>query len=160
MSDLLPRVIGLDELLALDQPLGERLAPLVYFTDAEFKRALKGAIELDRRPAKPPLAAFDTWGGGGVVQSSCQSPPGQICFGQWTPAGDGRSAGVYLGCICKGVDGGRTGPTPVRPCQLYIDTSGAFQCSGECATLLQRCRLGYWRDPSTGRYVLDCRCAA
>jgi len=50
MSDRLPRVIGVKELLALDAPLRERPSPLVYFTDAEFKRAIKGAVELNRRP--------------------------------------------------------------------------------------------------------------
>lgn len=160
MSDLLPRVLGLNDLLDINEPLLERPAPLIYFTDAQFKRALKDAVHLDRRPANPPLAAFDPWGGGGVVQSGCQSPPGQICFGRWTPAGEGRPAGVYLGCICKGLDDGKIKKTPTLRCQLYMDPSGTFQCSGDCGTPVQQCRLGYWLDPSTGRYILDCRCAS
>jgi hypothetical protein len=158
MSDRLPRVLGLKELLALKKQLRERPAPLVYFTDAEFKRSIKGAIQLKRRPINPPLAAFDPWSGGGFVQSSCQSPPGQICFGQWTPAAAGRPAGSYFDCKCKGVLGGPKEPLP-RPCQLMLAPSGTFQCTGECPSLLQRCRLGYWRNPASGRYVLDCRCA-
>jgi hypothetical protein len=90
-----------------------------------------------------------------VVQSKCESPPGQICFGQWTPAGVGRSKGVYFGCRC--VPRATTEP-PRRPCELVLDTSGAFKCSGECAN--GECRLAYWRDPNSGRYVLGCRCAA
>ena len=155
MGDRLPGVVGLKELLALKKPLRERPAPLVYFTDAEFKRLIKGAVELKRRPANPPLAAFDPWSGGGVVQSRCESPPGQICFGQWTPAGPGRSGGIYFECRCRGTPPAIEPPPPT--CQLVLDASGTFQCTGECASTL-RCGLAYWRDPNTGRYVLNCRC--
>ena len=159
MSDGRPRVVGLKELLALNKPLRERPSPLVHFTDAEFKRSIKGAVQLERRPTNPPLAAFDPWSGGGFVQSGCQSPPGQICFGQWTTAGPGRAAGIYLDCTCKAIGGGSI-PSPQRSCQLMLNPSGAFECTGECPNGLQRCRLGYWLDPTSGRYVLDCRCAA
>jgi hypothetical protein len=155
MSDRLPGIVGLKELLALKKPLRERPAPLVYFTEAEFKRSIKGALELKRRPSNPPLAAFDPWSGGGVVQSRCESPPGQICFGQWTPAGPGRGSGIYFACKCR-----RTLTIiepPSRSCQLVLDASGIFQCTGECAKG-SSCGLGVWRDPNTGRYLLDCRC--
>src|SRR5262245_15319259 len=119
MSDQLPRVLGLKELLALKKPVRERPAPLLYFTDAEFKRSLKGALELKRRPANPPLVSFDPWNGGGVVQSRCESPAGQICFGQWTPAGPGRGGGIYFNCRCRATLQ-PIEPEPRRPCQLVL----------------------------------------
>jgi hypothetical protein len=156
MADKLPRVIGLDELLKLEKPLRERPTPLVYFSDKEFARLIKGALELKRRPAVGggPFATFDPWPGGGVVQSRCESPPGQICVGQWTPAGPGHGGGVFFDCVCKPIDGGPS-PQP-KSCRLLIDAAGGFKCDGECPTGL--CRLGIYRDPSTQSYVLDCRC--
>ncbi len=87
MADKRPRVIGLKELLSLRKPLRERPAPLVYFSDKEFARLIKGAVEAKRRPRGAPLATFEPWPAGGMVQSRCESPPGQVCVGRWTPAG-------------------------------------------------------------------------
>jgi len=139
-------------------PLREKPAPLVYFSSKEFARLIKGAVELERRPRAAPLAAFDFWPGGAAVQSRCQSPKGQVCFGQWTPAGPTHGSGVYLGCVCKGTAPERT-PVPPAPCQLMISRAGRFQCTGDCQIVDQSCRLGRWTDPTTGRLVLDCRCA-
>jgi hypothetical protein len=158
MASKRPRVIGLDELLQLDKPLRESPTPLVYFSDKEFARLIKGAVPLDRRPRGTPLVAFDPWPGGGVVQSKCESPPGQVCFGRWTPAGEGRGSGVYLGCVCKAIEGGEPPPPPPTPCQLVLRSDGGFACSGSCQGT-QECRLGVWRDPKTRQFVLDCRCA-
>jgi hypothetical protein len=158
MAEKLPRVIGLEELLKIRKPLRERPAPLIYFSDKEFTRLIAGALQLKRRPpsAALPLAMFDLWPGGGVVQSGCESPPGQVCVGQWTPGGRGRGAGVFFGCVCKGIDDGPSIPPLQRPCQLMIDPNSGFKCDGECEGGV--CRLGYYRDTSTGRYVLECRC--
>jgi hypothetical protein len=158
MAEKRPRVIGLEELLNLQEPLRERPAPLVYFSDKEFTRLIKGAEKLKRRPPGDarPLATFDLWPGGGVVQNRCESPPGQVCVGQWTPAGPGHGAGVFFDCVCKGIDDGPTLPPSKRPCQLVINQASGFQCDGECERGV--CRLGYYRDTSIGRYVLDCRC--
>ena len=155
MAERLPRVIGLAELLQLRQPLRERPAPLVYFSDKEFARLIKGATVLKRRPRGVPLAAFDPWPTGGMVQSECESPPGQVCFGRWTPAGPRHGAGVYFSCICRPEK--RPPPPPPSTCRLMIGPSGVFQCTGSCREL-QQCQLRGWRDPATGRYVLDCRC--
>jgi hypothetical protein len=157
MADRFPRVIGLKELLSLRKPLRERPAPLVYFSDKEFAGLIKGADQLKRRPPSGarPLASFDDWPGGGVVQSQCESPPGQVCVGQWTPAGPGHGGGVFFTCDCKPIDGPTTPPLE-RPCRLMINPAGGFQCDGECKGGI--CRLGYYRDPATERYVLDCRC--
>jgi hypothetical protein len=152
-----PRVIGLEELLALKKPLRERPAPMVYFSDDEFTGLLAGGERLEARPrARRPLATFLPWSGGGVVQASCTSPPGQICFGQWTPEGRGHGAGTFLGCVCKGLDG-TTVPPPKETCRLVLRPNGQFACSGACNGL-QTCRLGYYKDPATGVYALDCRC--
>ena len=158
MADKRPRVIGLDELLKLRKPLSEKPAPLVYFTDREFARLTKGAVELPRRPRGAPLAAFEPWPTGGMVQSKCESPPGQTCFGRWTPAGPGRGDGIYFGCVCKVIKDGMP-PPPPTPCQLVLRGAGGFQCSGSCQASLQ-CRLGLWKDPGSGRVVLDCRCSS
>jgi len=154
MADNAPRVLGLKQLLGLKKPLRERPAPLVFFTDAEFKRAIRGAIELKRRPAERPLVAFTPWEGG-LVQDKCESPEGQICFGQWIPAGQGRDAGIYFGCRCRGTS---TPPPPPLRCQLVLDPNGGFKCTGQCSPASQTCQLAFWRDPATGRYVLTCRC--
>jgi hypothetical protein len=156
MPDNLPRVIGLEELLTLQEPLREQPAPLVYFSDKEFARLIKGALQLKRQPAAKagPLATFDLWPGGGVVQSRCESPPGQICVGQWTPAGPDHGGGIFFDCVCKPSDGGPSLQT--RACRLLIDPAGDFKCDGECPS--GDCRLGIYRDTSTDRYVLDCRC--
>jgi hypothetical protein len=156
MAEKLPRVIGLEELLDLRKPLRERPAPLVYFSEKEFAGLIEGALQLKRRPPSTarPLAMFDLWPGGGVVQSRCESPPGQVCVGQWTPAGPDHGAGVFFDCVCKAIEG--SSPQPKRPCQLMIDPTSGFKCDGECPAGI--CRLGYYRDPSTQRYVLDCRC--
>lgn len=153
----LPRVIGLEELLGLRRSLREKPAPLVYFSDREFARLTSDAVEVKRRPSRAtPLAAFDPWPGGGMVQSRCESPPGQICFGQWTVGPGG--GGVYFDCRCRGVPDGPKPPPPRPSCQLTIDTSSSrFACTGECDGGLG-CRLGLYRD-SSGRVVLDCRCA-
>jgi hypothetical protein len=76
-----PRVIGPDDLLELRRPLREKPAPLVYFSDREFTRLIKGAVELPRRPRGPSVLIFDSWPCGGMVQGDCESPPGQTCFG-------------------------------------------------------------------------------
>ena len=157
MADKRPRVIGLRELLKLRRSLRESPAPLVYFSGREFARLIRTAVELPRRPSGPPLASFDPWPGGGMVQSRCESPPGQVCFGRWTPAGPGRGQGIYFECVCRPEPGGPP-PPPEPPCQLLIAPTGAFQCAGTCADTAQGCRLGVWKDPSTGRFVLDCRC--
>lgn len=149
-----PRVIGLPQILALKKPLRERPAPLVYFSNKEWARLIKGAAKLPRRPRGRPLAAFEPWPTGGMVQSKCESPEGQICFGQWTPAGPDHDKGIYFGCRCVGTKGP---DRPIVACQLMVTQAGRFQCAGEC-TGLRACRLGAWKDPTSGRYVLDCRC--
>jgi hypothetical protein len=157
MPKSLPRVIGLVELLKLREPLREKPAPLVYFTDKEFARLIKGATALKRRPRGAPLATFEPWPAGGMVQSKCESPPGQVCFGRWTPAGSTHGAGVYFTCICRP----EKRPLPPAPgtCRLMIGPNGVFQCTGICQQA-QRCHLSAWRDPASGRYVLDCRCVS
>ena len=156
MATKLPRVIGLEELLSLAKPLKERPAPLVYFSDSEFKRLTEGATELKKRPAREVLLpAFDPWSGGGMVQSRCESPPGQICFGQWRPGPGG--GGVYFECVCRATEGGGLPPPTQKDCRLLIDTNTqSFTCSGEC--VFGSCKLALYRDPNTGRVVLDCRC--
>jgi len=156
MVATLPRVLGLEDLLVLEKPVRERPGPLVYFSDAEFTRLTKGAVVLKRAPKlTTPLAAFDLWPGGGMVQSRCESPPGQICIGQWTPAGPDHGSGVFLGCRCTGPD---TTPTPQpTPCQLMLDSTPRFRCVGECEGG-KACRLARFQDPSSGRTTLSCAC--
>jgi len=158
MASKRPRVIGLDELLNLRKPLREKPAPLVYFSDKEFARLIRGAVELPRRPPGAPLASFEPWPSGGVVQSKCESPKGQVCFGRWTPAGPTHGSGVYLGCVCKAIGGGPELPPPEDPCRLVLSPGRRFQCSGNCQVVGQACRLGVWQDATTGRFVLECRC--
>jgi hypothetical protein len=154
MAVKLPRVLGLADLLRLQKPLREKPEPLVYLTDREFGRLLKGADELPLRPrGNASLATFLPWPGGGMVQQSCESPPGQNCVGQWVPAGPRRSGGLYFGCRCHAADGGIE---IVPTCQLLLTSTG-FRCVGEC-TRGGACRPGYWRDPNTRRVTLDCRC--
>jgi hypothetical protein len=119
MADKRPRVIGLDELLKLHKSLPEKPAPLVHCIDKEFARLTKDAVELPRRPRGAPLTAVEPWRTGGMVQSKCESPAGQTCFGRWTPAGPGRGAGVYLECVCKGTkeEGGSS------RCRLRVSSS-------------------------------------
>jgi len=150
-----PRVIGLRELLRLKKSLRETPAPLVYFSNREWRRLIKGAVELPRRPRGAPLAAFDPWPGGGMVQGKCESPEGQICFGRWTPAGPDHGAGIYFGCVCRATK--KTPPPPRVRCQLLLAPTGQLSCAGTCDGL-DLCQLLGWRDPATGRYVLDCRC--
>jgi hypothetical protein len=160
MSERLPQVLGLKELLASEKSLRAIPGPVVYFSDKEFQRAIKDALPLKRRPTNPPLAAFDPWSGGGFVQSRCESPPGQICFGRWTGAGPGRAAGIYFNCTCRRAPRGPVVKEPaLRHCELMLDPSGVFRCTGVCPNNLQRCQTAFWRDPASGRYVLDCRCA-
>jgi len=153
MATKLPRVIGLEQLLNIRKPLRERPAPLVYFSDREFARLLEGATELKRRPGGRPLAAFEPWSGGGMVQSRCESPEGQICYGEVTggPAG----VGTYLGCRCRFIEGDPV-PEPPEPCKLIISPQGRFECVGTCE-FGQSCGLTFYRDQS-GRYVVGCRC--
>jgi hypothetical protein len=158
MASKRPRVIGLEELLRLRKPLREKPAPLVYFSAREFARLIKSAVELEDRPRGTPLASFEPWPSGGVVQSRCESPPGQVCFGQWTPAGPTHGSGVYLGCVCKAIVKGGPPLPPPDPCQLVLSPRRGFQCSGNCQVPGQQCRLGVWKDPTTGRFVLECRC--
>src|SRR5262245_29840540 len=115
MADRMPRVVGLKELLALEKPLRESPAPIIYFTEREFKRLIKGAEELERRPRGSPLVTFDPWPGGGVVQGRCESPVGQVCVGRWIPAGPDRGGGIYFGCTCRGTS--TVPPPPPSPCQ-------------------------------------------
>src|SRR5688500_9109891 len=97
-----PRVIGLEELLALRKPLRETPAPLVYFSDRAFARLTQAAVGLDRRPRNAHLVAFVPWPGGGMVQSQCDRPPAQTCTrNKWTPAGRGHDSGIFFGCTCK-----------------------------------------------------------
>jgi hypothetical protein len=155
MATKLPRVIGLEELLRLRKPLSERPAPLVYFSDSEFARLTKGATELKRAPSRgAPLAAFEPWAGGGMVQSRCESPEGQICWGQWTIGPGG--GGVYFGCRCRLIGGGSIPLVPTT-CDLVLDKrSSRFECVGQCRAGLA-CGLSLYRQPS-GRTVLGCRC--
>lgn len=154
MPTKMPRVIGLDDLLALEKPLRERPAPLVYFSDAEFKRLTREATELKRRPSPGvSLPTFEPWPDGGMVPTRCDSPPGQICFGLWRP-GPGRG-GVYFDCVCR-AEPGRT-PLPTPDCRLQIDKQNrVFSCTGSCR--FGACSLGLYRD-SSGMVVLGCRCA-
>ena len=152
-----PRVIGLDELLKLRKPLPEKPAPLVYLTDKEFARLTKGAVELPRRPRGAPLAAFEPWPTGGMVQSKCESLPGQTCFGRWTPAGPGRGAGVYLECVCKGIkdDGGK--PTPPTPCRARPARGWRISVLGQLPgepPVPSRPLEGCWERPSRARLPL------
>jgi hypothetical protein len=154
MSDRFPRVIGLDELLALEKPLRERPSPLIYFSDRQFARLLTGAIELKRAPRSATgLSKFDGWPGGGMVQSECTNPEGQVCTGQHIPGGRLHPGGVFFDCHCKA--GG--GVTPAPRCRLLLDKDG-FRCVGECEARGSSCRLAYWRDPATRTVTLDCRC--
>jgi hypothetical protein len=154
MAAKLPRVIGLKELLSLRKPLRERPAPVAYFSDREFARLIEGATELRRRPGAAPLAAFEPWSGGGMVQGRCESPEGQICYGQWTPGPAG--GGVYLRCQCRPIDGGPVPPQPRKPCELMISQQGRFQCAGECR-FGRTCGLAFYRHPE-GSVMLGCRC--
>lgn len=154
MADKLPRVIGLADLLRLEKPLREKPEPLVYFSDREFTQLLKRVVELPRRPrGDASLATFMPWPGGGFVQQRCENPPGQICAGQWVPAGPERAGGLYFGCRCRLVDGGIV---PVPACRLVL-TATSFECAGECARRAS-CLLGFWRNPETREVTLDCRC--
>lgn len=156
MPTKLPRVLGLEQLLRLRKTPSERPEPLVYFSDQEFKRLLKSALELDRKPRGPgPRPTFEPWPSGGMVPGKCESPPGQICWGRWTvgPAG----GGLYFGCRCRRADGGIV-PLPKQPCTIGIDAeTQTFRCIGECAQG-QGCKLGFYRDPQTRIVTLDCRC--
>jgi hypothetical protein len=155
MPTKLPRVIGLADLLGLEKPLRERPAPVVYFSDAEFKRLTKGAAELKRRPSPGvSLPAFDPWPGGGMVQSRCDSPEGQLCYGLWRPGPGG--GGVYFECVCRPTPG--RSPLPTSDCSLQIDKqTRVLTCVGTCR--FGSCSLGLYREGSTGRVVLGCRCA-
>ena len=154
MATTLPRVIGLEDLLALRKPLREKPAPLVYFSDEEFEGLLRDATELTRRPPKAlPLAGFDPWPGGGVVQSRCESPPGQTCFGQWSPGPAG--GGVYFDCRCRPTDGGIPPVDPRTSCRLSINPGSFFECVGECR--FGSCGLSFVRDDA-GRWAIGCRC--
>jgi hypothetical protein len=156
MADMLPRVVGLAELLRLEKPLREKPAPVVYFTDREFARLLKGVVELKRvPPGAIGMPAFLPWPGGGVVQQSCTSPPGQVCIGQWIPAGPTHGSGVYFGCDCKVIGDGPKPPPPT--CRVLLDGE-RFRCIGECKEGGRACQLGFWRDSKTGMYTLSCRC--
>lgn len=156
MADKLPRVIGLDELLSLTKPLRERPAPLIYFTEREFKRMLKGVIALDR-PTRGAdgVAKFLPWPGGGLVPASCSSPDGQICIGPVTFGGvAGNPTGVIFGCQCHPVDG----LPPPFVCQVVVTKEKRFSCTGKCEKPGHECQIGYWRDPKTGTYTMQCRC--
>jgi hypothetical protein len=155
MAERLPRVLGLAELLALKEPLREKPAPLIYFTDREFARLLKGVEELERAPrvtfGRPTFVPT----GSGVVQSSCSSPPGQVCVGQTIPSGPDHPGGIFFDCRCKVID--EPTPIPLITCRVLLDEKG-FRCVGDCGATGRTCRLGYWRDPKTGIVTLDCRC--
>jgi len=153
MATKRPRVLGPNDLLELRRPLREKPAPLIYFTDREFARLIKGAVELSRRPRGPSVLTFEPWPSGGMVQGECESPPGQICFGRWTPAGPGQGGGVYFECICTPT----VDRSPQIRCQAYLDTAGTLQCTGSCEGADQ-CRLGFWRNRVTHEVVLACRC--
>lgn len=156
MADKLPRVLGLAELLEIKSPLKGKAAPLVYFSEREFRRLLAGVDELKRPPRRTSsLPTFTPVAGGGVVQSACTSPEGQICLGQWIPAGLKHGSGVFFGCRCRGPEG--TPEIDAPTCQLKLDGT-SFTCVGECSTGGHVCKLGYWRDISTGTVVLECRC--
>jgi hypothetical protein len=156
MAEKLPRVLGLAELLATKALPREKPAPLIYFTDREFTRLLKGVDELKRAPRSTfGRPTFIPIGGGGVVQSSCSSPPGQICVGQWIPAGPTHGSGIFFGCRCRPVLD--QPPPPPVTCQVKLDEKG-FSCVGDCGTTGSTCQLGYWRDPKSGLVTLDCRC--
>ena len=156
MAENRPRVMGLAELLALKKPLREKPSPLVYFTDREFKRMIKGVVELERAPrGLTAMPTFLPWPGGGVVASSCTSPPGQICVGLWTPGPNG--SGVFMGCRCSAVDSPL--PQPVS-CQVLLKVDGRLGCVGDFPNSGKTCKLGFWRDPKTGIYALQCRCAS
>ena len=154
MAEKLPRVLGLAELLALKEPLREKPAPLIYFTDREFQRLLKGAEELTRLPrgtfGRPTFVPT----GGGVVQSSCSSPPGQVCVGQTIFVG-GHGSGIFFDCRCKVIN--ESTPIPPVTCRVLLDEKG-FRCVGDCGASARVCRLGYFRDLKTGIFTLDCRC--
>jgi hypothetical protein len=147
-----PVVLGPADLLRLGK-LSEVKAPyLVYFTNKEFKTLLKGAVQSEVR-LRAPVMVF-TPAAGGMVQSGCESPPGQVCVGRWTPAGPGHSAGVYFGCNCK-VPRGEPTPRPLD-CHLFIDASGTLRCEGKCTR--GKCTLLYTKEPASGQYRLTCSC--
>src|SRR5215471_17498730 len=149
-----PRVLGPDDLLKLRRPLREKPAPLVYFSDREFARLIRGAVKLPRRPRGPFALTFDPWPSGGMVQGACESPTGQTCYGQWLPGPGG--GGVYFECVCTPTAGSGGSFTPV--CQAFLAASGTLQCAGSCEGAAQ-CRLGFWRDRATHQVVLGCYCA-
>jgi hypothetical protein len=72
VADRRPRVVGLAELLRPRKPLREKPAPLVYFSDKEFARLIKGAAELKRRPRAP---ARSTHGAGVYLACVFQGKP-------------------------------------------------------------------------------------
>jgi hypothetical protein len=157
MASKRPRVLGLEDLLALQKPLKERPSPLVYFSDKEFDGLLEGAVRLKRAPrGGRSFPTFEPWLDGGMVQSKCESPPGQICVGRWTPAGPGHGSGVFFDCRCSPVGG--VDP-PQLPCRLRIDSSPRFGCSGGCSPG-EACRLEYFRNPKSGTTILSCECRA
>jgi hypothetical protein len=157
VAETLPRVIGLAELLGLSKSIREKPAPLVYFTDREFRLMIKGVVELNRAPrGLVDMPTFLPWPGGGVVAASCSSPPGQICVGPWTPAGPGHGSGVFMGCRCRQVN--EPLPVPNRACEILLDADGRLNCVGDCGKSGKSCKLGYWRDPKTGIYTMQCRC--
>lgn len=59
MADKLPRILGLEDLLRLERPIREKREPLVYFSDREFTRLLKGVETLQLRFRI--LARSDHW---------------------------------------------------------------------------------------------------
>ena len=155
MATELPRVIGLKDLLALREQIKEKPAPLVFFSMKEFERLLRGIEPLKRAPkatfGRPSFVPVS----GGMVQSGCDSPPGQVCVGQWVPAGPGHRSGIFFGCRCRPVVAGPS-LEPVT-CRVRLD-EGGFSCAGDCKVSGRRCALGYWKDQATGVYTLDCRC--
>jgi hypothetical protein len=124
---------------------------LVYFTNKEFKTLLKGAIESEG-PLRAPAMVF-TPVAGGMVQSGCASPPGQVCVGRWTPPGPGHSGGVYFGCNCKAINGD---PSPQPVCFMFMDSTGTLRCEGKCTR--GTCTLVSAVDPATGQRRVTCSC--
>jgi len=152
MASRLPELVGLADLLKLTKPLGGRSPILVYFSEREFKTLLRDAIQVRSRPKSPAMAFIPL--GGGMVMDRCDSPPGQTCVGRWTPAGSGRSGGVYFDCRCVVTEP----QPPKRPCRMLLNASGRLQCEGECEKTGHSCTLRSWRDPKTGRFVVECAC--
>ena len=158
MADQRPRVIGLQDLLRLRKRLPEKPAPLVFFTDQEFARLIKGAVELPRRPRGAPLAAFEPLVDRGHGPGQVREPAGADVLWPVDACGTGAGDGVYFGCVCKAIkDGG--GP-PLPACRPRARPRGGRQISvlgqlpGEPAVSPRSLRK------ASGRVVLDCRCAS